>query len=265
MSELLEALLLGIVQGLTEFLPVSSSGHIEIAKVLLNDDSLAEQGMLVTVMLHFATALATMVVFRKDILDLIFKSLSANGATQRKYILYIIVSMVPAVFVGLFFEDLIEQLFNRNLLLIGLMLLITAVLLFFADKQRKLTGEISIGKATIIGIAQAIAIMPGISRSGATIASSILLGVERERAARFSFLMVIPLIFGKMAKEVLDGDFASNAPSMLYMIVGFSAAFIVGMLACIWMIEIVKRAQLKYFAYYCCIVAMAIFGVKFLG
>lgn len=260
MSELIEALVLGIVQGLTEFLPISSSGHIEIAKVLLNDDSMAEQGLLITIILHFATALATMFVFRKEILDIITRGIQKEGVEQRSFVLKIIISMVPAVLVGLLFEDLIETLFSRNLMLISAMLFVTGLLLLVADMKKQTILEVSYLKAFLIGIAQAIAIVPGISRSGATIASSILLDIDREKAAKFSFLMVIPLIFGKMAKEMLDGDLWINMPSMAYIIVGFLAAFIVGVLACIWMIDIVKKAKLKYFAAYCFVVSLTIFS-----
>lgn len=255
MSELIEALVLGIVQGLSEFLPISSSGHIEIAKVLLRDDSVAEQSMLVTVVLHFATALATIFVFRKDILEIISLGLSKEGQEQRKFVFKIIISMLPAVIIGLVFEDFIESLFSRNLLLVGAMLLVTGVLLLIADLKKEAVKEISFSSAFIIGVSQAIAILPGISRSGATISTSILLGVDREKAARFSFLMVIPIIFGKMAKDLLAGDFVADMPSIPYLLVGFFAAFFVGIMACIWMIDIVKKTKLKYFAVYCFIVA----------
>lgn len=263
MSELFEALILGIVQGLTEFLPVSSSGHLEIFKVLLNNDSLAEQSMFTTVLLHFATALSTMVIFRKDILQIIKGLFSAEYNEEKKFSLYIIISMVPAIIVGLLWEDIIETLFNRNLLLVGLMLLITSALLFLADRNygesKKLNGVSAFG----IGLAQAIAILPGISRSGATISTALMMGLKREEAARLSFLMVIPLIFGKIAKDLLDGSFLDNMPSMSYSIIGFLAAFFTGLLACKWMIALVKKAGLKYFGIYCIVVAVIILIYQF--
>ncbi len=256
MLDIVEAFVLGIVQGLTEFLPVSSSGHLEIAKALLNDDSIAEQSLFTTVLLHFATALATIVVFRKDIFEIIFNCFKSDGKQQRNFILYIILSMIPAVIVGLTMEDFIEGLFSRNLLLIGFMLLITGLLLLFADRSFNGKKPVGVFSAITIGIAQAIAILPGISRSGATISTALILGVDRTKAARFSFLMVVPLIFGKIAKDLLDGSFFENVPSAGYATVGFLAAFFSGLFACKFMIGIVNNHGLKYFAYYC----FAVFG-----
>jgi Uncharacterized bacitracin resistance protein len=206
MSEILKAIVLGIVQGLTEFLPVSSSGHLELAKFIMGDDSLGGESMLMSVMLHFATALSTLIIFRKDVLEILkglfpvdFNSFSWNFAIK------IIISMVPAVFVGLVFEDAIEALFHQQIVLVGALLLLTGVLLFLADRSKTTEKELSYGNALVIGIAQAIAILPGISRSGATIATSVILGIDRSKAARFSFLMVVPLIFGKVAKDLLSG------------------------------------------------------------
>lgn len=248
----LEALILGIVQGLTEFLPVSSSGHIELAKGILKTD-IKEGSMLMTVVLHFATALSTVVIFRKDIAE-IFKGLfqfKNNDAFQ--FSLKIVLSMIPAAFVGVVFNDAIEELFDGNFLLVGLMLLVTAVLLFFADKAKNTSKNVSIGSAIIVGISQAIAILPGVSRSGATISTSVLLGVDRTRAARFSFLMVVPLIFGKMAKDILSDEFTTSSIDSIPLIVGFVAAFITGLFACKWMIALVKKSKLIYFSIYCII------------
>lgn len=263
MPEILEALILGIVQGLTEFLPVSSSGHLEIFKVLLKDDSLAEQSMLTTVFLHFATALATMFVFRKDILTIIKASFSSDKTSDKRFPLYIIVSMVPAVLIGLLFEDKIESFFSRNLLLVGVALLFTAVLLLISESVYSGKKYINSKNAFLIGIAQAIAILPGVSRSGATIASSMMLGLNKDDAARFSFLMVVPLIFGKMAKDLISGDFASNSPDILYLAVGFLAAFLSGVWACKFMIKIVRAAKLNWFAFYCVIVGLISIFVSF--
>jgi undecaprenyl-diphosphatase len=247
---LLEAIILGIVQGLTEFLPVSSSGHLEIVKELLNVEA-QEQNLLMTVVLHAATALSTIVIFRKDIKEIL------SGLTQFKwneefiFSLKIILSMVPAACVGLLFEDEIEQLFGGQILLVGSMLLITGLLLFLADKAKKTDQKVNFSNALVIGVSQAIAILPGISRSGATISTSVLLGVDREKAARFSFLMVVPLILGKMSKDILSGDLLVDSSGMLPLSLGFIAAFITGLVACKWMIKLVKNSQLKYFAYYC--------------
>lgn len=252
--EALRAALLGIVQGLTEFLPVSSSGHLELAKFFLGDTSAAEESLLMTIVLHAATALSTIVIFRKDIME-IFRGLfefKNNEASQ--FSAKIILSMVPAALIGLFFEDLIEQLFDRQIPLVAAMLVVTGLLLFLADRAKSTDKKVGWSDALLIGIAQAIAILPGISRSGATISSAVLLGIDREKAARFSFLMVVPLILGKMAKDVLDGDF-QETPNVIPLLIGFSAAFLTGLVACQWMIKLVKNSQLSYFAIYCFIVA----------
>jgi undecaprenyl-diphosphatase len=252
--ELLKALVLGVIQGLTEFLPVSSSGHLELAKWIMQDDSLAAESMLMTVTLHAATALATIVVFRKDIAEILsdlFK-FDWNGGT--KFAALIIVSMVPAAIVGVLFDDILDALFDRQIMLVALMLIVTGSLLFLADRAKNTEKEVTFKDAIIIGLAQAVAILPGISRSGATISTAVLLGVDREKSARFSFLMVVPLILGKMAKDLLDGDFVGSA-SLPELGVGFVAAFFTGIAACVWMIKLVKKAELKWFAYYCFSVA----------
>ena len=259
MSDILRALILGIVQGLTEFLPVSSSGHLEIAKYILAEGAVAEETLLMTVILHFATALATIWVFRQDILE-ILGGLIKGSSEDWIFAGKIVLSMIPAVFVGLAFEEELEQLFSGRLVLIGLMLAVTALLLFLADRAKSTGKGVSWRDAAIIGVAQAIAIMPGISRSGATISTSVLLGIDRTRAARFSFLMVVPLIFGAIAKDLLDGDIAAQATSWPPYVVGFIAAFFTGVLACKLMIKIVQASQLKYFAYYCFVVAALAIG-----
>jgi undecaprenyl-diphosphatase len=250
MSEFLEAVVLGIVQGLTEFLPVSSSGHLEILKYILGDSRTGEQSLLMTVVLHFATACATVYVFRKDIAQLISASLSPKRNEAHHYLAKIILSMIPAVTAGLLLEDAIEAMYNQQLILVGVSLMITAILLMIADRARQTHQEVSYGQALLIGVAQAIAIIPGISRSGATISTSVLLQIDRDQAARFSFLMVVPLIFGKMSKDLLDGVLHWDT-SLLALAVGFFAAFFTGVWACLWMIKIVRRAQLKYFGWYC--------------
>jgi len=252
-----EAILLGIIQGLTEFLPVSSSGHLELAKVILGDNSVPEESMLMTVVLHGATALSTILVFRKDILDLIRGLFKFKNNDEFKFSLNIVLSMIPAAVVGVLFDDEIEAFFGGKVLLVGSMLLVTAVLLIFADKAKNTNKKVGIPQAIIIGISQAIAILPGISRSGATISTSVLLGVDREKAARFSFLMVVPLILGKMAKDILDGAFDTIDGSIVNYGVGFVAAFVTGILACTWMIKLVKKSKLKYFAFYCLVVGIA--------
>ena len=251
--DVITAVLLGIIQGLTEFLPISSSGHLEIAKTILGDNSLPKESLLMTVVLHGATALSTIVVFRKDIQE-IFQGLFQFERNDAFYFsLKIITSMIPAVFIGLFFEDFITELFHKNILLVGLMLWVTALLLYLANRAEVTEKDLNIKSALGIGIIQAIAILPGISRSGATIALGVILGIDKSKAARFSFLMVIPLIFGSMAKSILEIDNQVSEISILSLSLGFIAAFITGILACKWMIEWVKNSKLWYFSVYCLI------------
>ena len=254
MSDLIEAILLGIIQGLTEFLPVSSSGHLELAKVMFGYDKSAEESMLLTVILHAATALSTMVIFRKEIIEII-TGLVSFDKEQVDFSCKIILSMIPAAIVGVLFDDHLEALFDRQILLVGLMLVLTGALLFLADQAKNTSKRVSWGNAFIIGIAQMVAILPGISRSGATISTSVLLGIDRTRAAKFSFLMVVPLILGKMAKDILSGEITYSEGELIPLAAGFVAAFVTGLLACTWMIALVKKSKLSYFAYYCFMVA----------
>jgi undecaprenyl-diphosphatase len=253
---LIEAIILGIIQGLTEFLPVSSSGHIEIGKALFEIEE--KNGLLFTVILHFATALSTIVVFRKEIVRLLKGLFKFRWNEETTYCFKILLSMIPAVLVGLLLKDTIESLFLGNTLLVGSMLLLTGAILFASDKMR--TGELKVGKSTalILGVVQAIAILPGISRSGSTIGSALLLGISRENAAKFSFLMVLPLIFGAMAAELKDLDSVSlrSGFDISTALAGFVAAFISGYFACKWMIALVKRSKLSFFAFYCWIVGL---------
>jgi len=250
----MEAIILGIVQGLTEFLPVSSSGHLELGKALLGDSSMPQDGLLFTVMVHFATALSTLIVFRREVGEIVSGLLQFEYNEECDFAVKIVVSMIPAVLVGVFFTAQIEELFNRRILLVGAMLLITAILLFVADRAASTTRKISFSHAVIIGMAQALAIFPGISRSGATISTSVLLGIDRTRAASFSFLMVIPLIIGKIIKDLLDGGITLDGDHLGVMMAGFAAAFFTGLIACSLMIRMVQRSQLKYFSYYCILV-----------
>jgi undecaprenyl-diphosphatase len=343
---IIEAIILGIIQGLTEFLPVSSSGHIELGKEVLGVE--VSDPLLLSVVLHAATALSTIVIFRKDIVDIIKGLFKFKWNDETKFVFLIVVSMVPAAFVGLFFEDQIEAFFNGNILLVGFMLLLTGGLLLLADSAKNTTKNVGFMAAVLVGISQAIAILPGISRSGATISTSVLLGIDRSKAARFSFLMVVPLILGaalldvKKFKEIseleamaieervdfimsdlqkdelvsdtefnsvrmaiyskeeswdffkLKGDYAIGRQSEInksfivdldtrvksstkdnvsghhlakarplalmgfgVLLAGFLAAFFTGLLACTWMIKLVKKSQLKYFAFYCFLVGAA--------
>jgi len=260
----IEALIIGVVQGLTEFLPVSSSGHIEIAQKILGADNLKTQEELLSVVLHFATALSTIVIFRKDIFKVI-TGLFKREKEDFYFSLAIIISMIPAAIVGLTFDDLISSLFEGNLILVGSMLLITALLLIFASKAKQTSKQhVSFFDALIIGVSQAIAILPGISRSGATISTSVLLGIDKSLSARFSFLMVVPLILGKMAKDILDGKLVIQEELIMPFIFGFLGAFLTGLIACLWMIALVKKSKLTYFSVYCAVVGIIAIGWTFM-
>lgn len=253
----IEAIILGIIQGLTEFLPVSSSGHLELTKVILGDDSVAEESMLMTVILHAATALSTIVVFRKEIFQILRGLFQFKWNEDTLFALKIVISMIPAALVGLLLKDQIESLFNQNILLVSCMLIFTAFLLWLADRTYDNSKPVNHFKAFIIGVAQAIAIIPGVSRSGATISTALLLKVDRERATRFSFLMVVPLILGAMAKDLISDPLVFESQMMLPLGVGFVAAFITGIIACTWMISLVKKAKLSWFAIYCLLVGVS--------
>lgn len=249
----IEALILGIIQGLTEFLPVSSSGHLELGKVILGVD--AESSLVFTVMVHGATVLSTIVVFHKDILQLIKGLFAFRWNKETRYIAMIFFSMIPVAVVGLFFKDEVEGFFTGNLVLVGSMLLITATMLLFTHFKKSNKREINFLDSLIIGIAQAAAVLPGISRSGSTISTGLMLGNQRAAVARFSFLMVLIPIIGANFKDIFDGDLTgSNGIGGLPLIVGFLAAFISGLIACKWMIGIVKKGKLIYFSIYCYIV-----------
>ena len=258
--DIIDAIILGIIQGLTEFLPVSSSGHLELGKAILGDSTLPEESLLFTVVLHFATALSTIVVFRKDIFDILKGLFQFKWNDEMQFSVKIIISMIPAVIIGLFFEEQLESLFGGNILLVGMMLIITALLLWLADKAKDTQKPVSYRNAFTIGIAQAIAMLPGISRSGATISTSVLLGNDKSKAARFSFLMVVPLIFGKIAKDLLSGEITTESGNFTALSIGFVAAFVSGLIACTWMIKLVKKSKLSWFAIYCLIVGIIAVG-----
>lgn len=249
----IQALILGIIQGLTEFLPVSSSGHLEIGKVLLGVE--IKDNLTFSVVVHAATVCSTIVVFRKDLLALFTGFLKLKWNSETLYILKILLSCIPVILVGLFLESQVESLFSGNLIFVGLMLFITALLLSFTYYTKPKNESISFKDAFIIGIAQAMAVLPGISRSGATIATGLLLKNKREDAARFSFLMVLIPILGKAGMDLVSGDMSSEAVTVWPLVVGFVSAFIVGLIACKLMIRVVKNSKLIYFAVYCALIA----------
>lgn len=254
--EWFEALILGLVQGLTEYLPVSSSGHLAIGSALFGIEG--EENLTFTVAVHVATVLSTLVILWKEI-DWIFKGLfKFEMNAETKYVLNILVSMIPIGIVGVFFKDYVEDIFGSGLLIVGCMLLLTATLLAFSYYAKpRIKESISLRDAFIIGLAQACAVMPGLSRSGSTIATGLLLGNKKENLAQFSFLMVMPPILGEALLDILKGfggEVSSSDIPTLSLVVGFMAAFVSGCIACKWMIDIVKKGKLIYFAYYCAIV-----------
>ena len=260
--DILQAILLGIVQGLTEFLPVSSSGHLIIAKELLGVT--APENVVFEVVVHAATVLSTITVLWKTLWNLIVKFFKFEWNPETQYICKILVSMIPVMIVGLFFKDTVEQLFGEGLLLVGFMLLLTALLLslthFIKYKERK---NIGFGSAFLIGLSQAIAVLPGLSRSGATISTGLILGLKKEEVAQFSFLMILIPILGECFLGLVGGEFsmANSGIPTTALIAGFLAAYISGLFACKFMIEMVKRVSLLWFAAYCVIAGtLAIIG-----
>ncbi|MBP1541793.1 MAG: undecaprenyl-diphosphate phosphatase [Prevotella sp.] len=263
-----EALILGIIQGLTEYLPVSSSGHLAIGQALFGMQDGADN-LMFTVAVHVATVLSTIVVLWSEI-DWIVRGLfRCELNAETKYALNIVVSMIPVGIVGLFFKEQVESVFGSGLLVVGCCLLITAALLTFSYYAKPRQKErISWKDALIIGIAQAVAVLPGVSRSGSTIATGLLLGNKKESLAQFSFLMVIPPILGEALLDVLKavkGESVLGGIEALPLCVGFVSAFVFGCIACKWMINIVKRGKLIYFGIYCAIVGVITIVCSLLG
>ena len=264
MDEIIKAAILGLVQGLTEFLPISSSGHLEIGKELLGTNLADDSSLLMTVVLHGATALSTIVIFYRDIGQILGGLLRLQWNEDAQFVTKILLSMIPAAVVGLACEEQIESLFSGNLVLVGAMLILTGILLFLAGRATRSDKPVGFMHAIVIGISQAVAILPGISRSGATISTSVLLGIDRSRAARFSFLMVVPLILGKVAKDVIDGGLTSSGSAIVPLLVGFAAAFVTGLLACKLMIALVRNCQLWWFSIYCFAIGAICIGSQWL-
>lgn len=274
--EWFEAILLGLIQGLTEFLPVSSSGHLEIGKVLLGVETTDD--LLFTTMVHAATVLSTIVVFRSQIWDLLkgffcgLKDIKVEkGALvcndQTDYLLKIVVSMIPIFIVGVFFKDQVEALFG-SIQVVGYALIFTSVLLVFSDlasrrpvrdNAKSYRNGISYWQALTVGLGQSLAVIPGLSRSGTTISTGLICGVKREVMAQFSFLMVLVPILGETLLEIVGGEFGASSVGALPLVLGFLSAFLSGLFACKVMIALVKKARLSWFALYCILAAAAIF------
>lgn len=267
MMEWYEAIILGLIQGLTEFLPVSSSGHLEIGKVLLGVETTDD--LLFTTMVHAATVLSTIVVFRRQILDLLKGFFRFSNNDQTDYVLKIAVSMIPVLIVGLFFKDDVEAMFG-SIRVVGIALVMTAVLLFFSDRAsrpgsgsifpvKEYRNGISYWQAFAVGLGQAFAVIPGLSRSGTTISTGLICGVKRDVMAQFSFLMVLVPILGETFLEVVGGEFGASSVGGTALMLGFVSAFLSGLFACRVMMALVKKAKLSWFALYCLIAAAAIF------
>lgn len=276
--EWFEAILLGLIQGLTEFLPVSSSGHLEIGKVLLGVETTDD--LLFTTMVHAATVLSTIVVFHKQIWDILkgffcgikdvrFSEGKLICNDQTDYLLKMVVSMIPVFVVGVFFKDEVESLFG-SITVVGFALIATAMLLFFSDyasrpgrksifPQNEYRNGISYWQAFAVGIGQAFAVLPGLSRSGTTISTGLICGVRRDVMAQFSFLMVLVPILGETFLEIVGGKFGASSVGSTALILGFLSAFISGLFACKVMIALVKKAKLSWFALYCLLAAAVIF------
>ncbi len=252
---ILEAIVLGLVQGLTEFLPVSSSGHLVIGKELLGIES---SGIAFEVVVHAATVLSTLVAFRKDILELLSGVLKFKMNGQTIYVFKILVSMIPVFVVGMFLKDHVEALFGEGTIVVGIALLVTSFLLYLSGVLKPKEKGITFRNALIIGVAQSVAVIPGLSRSGATISTGLLLGARREDIAKFSFLMVLIPILGEAFLELVSGGFASESTGIgvLPLAAGFLAAFTSGLFACKAMIALVKKTKLKGFALYCAILGV---------
>lgn len=265
--EWFEALVLGLLQGLTEYLPVSSSGHLAIGSALFGIEG--EENLAFTIVVHVATVFSTLVILWKEI-DWIFKGLfKFRMNDETRYVINIVISMIPIGIVGVFFKDQVEAIFGSGLLVVGCCLLLTAALLTFSYYYKpRQKAEISKKDAFIIGLAQACAVLPGLSRSGSTIATGLLLGDDKAKLAQFSFLMVIPPILGEAlldGMKLMKGEAIAGDIPTLSLVIGFVAAFVSGCLACKWMINIVKKGKLVYFGIYCAIAGAVTLVVSLLG
>jgi undecaprenyl-diphosphatase len=253
----IEALILGLLQGLTEFLPVSSSGHLELGGVLFGMQD-PDAFFTFNILVHGATFMSVVVVFWKDIRELIVNFFRFQWNAETKFVLLLLVSAFPVAIIGLLFEEQIESLFSGRIVLVGFMLLVTATLLFLTRFAPKNNKDINLKSALIIGLAQTIAVMPGISRSGATISTALYLGIERGKAIRFSFLMVLIPVFGANFLKIMkmSGDTALVNIDTTPLIIGTLAAFIAGLAACKWMLSIVRKGNIAWFSIYCLIIGL---------
>ena len=250
--------LLGIIQGFTEFLPISSSGHLQIINHFFDFLNKNEDNFFLTIVLQLATCPNTIIIFKKRIGHIFFNATKSKKNSSHTFLYFVFISMIPAVIVGFFLDHIIKLLFSGNIFLIGLMLIFNSFILLIADNFKDGKKNLNTLRAFLIGVSQAIGIIPGISRSGITISTSILLGIKRNEASTFSFLMVIPLIIGSLIKSILDQETFNFNIDFSILIVGFFGAFFTGILACKWMLHIVENFNLKYFSFYCVIVGIIV-------
>ncbi len=248
------SLLLGIIQGITEFLPVSSSAHLQLINHFFNFLNKSEDNFMLTIVVHFATCLSTILIFKKKIKQTVNNIMYTKINDSHTFVYFIFISMLPAAIVGFYLDQIIKLLFSGNIFLIGLMLIFNCLILLIADYCKEGEKELNTIRALLIGVSQAVGIIPGISRSGITISTSILLGIKRSEASTFSFLMVIPLIIGSIIKTIIDQETINSNVDFSILTIGFLGAFFTGIIACKWMLHIVENFKLKYFSFYCLLV-----------
>ncbi len=265
MIEILRSALLGLVQGLTEFLPVSSSGHLEILNALLGSSSSLDSDLAMVILVHVGTALSILYVYRKDIWDIIRDVCTLKWTSESRLATEIIISMIPAMIIGLAFEEQLEELFSGGIWMVGISLIFTGLVLWATPNIKDQDENIGWKRAVLIGVAQAIAVLPGISRSGMTIAAALMLGVGKKEAARFSFLMVLPVILGKALLDIVSGDMGIGSGQLIPVLTALVVSFVVGVIACKWMIKLVQKSSLRYFAIYCVALGMIVIGASMYG
>jgi len=265
MIEIFRSALLGLVQGLTEFLPVSSSGHLEILNSLLGSSSSIDSDLTMVILVHVGTALSILYVYRKDVWNILHDVITLKWTSESRLATEIIVSMIPAMIIGLAFEEQLESLFSGGIWMVGISLIFTGLVLWATPNIKDQDESVGWKRAVLIGVAQAIAVLPGISRSGMTIAAALMLGVGKKEAARFSFLMVLPVILGKALLDIVKGDWGIEGEQLIPVMTALIVSFVVGVIACTWMIKLVQKASLRYFAVYCIALGMIVVGASLYG
>jgi len=263
MADILRSILLGLVQGLTEFLPVSSSGHLEILNSLLGSSETIDSDLSMVILVHIGTALSILYVYRSDIKDILVDMFQFKWTENTKLSTEIILSMLPAMIIGLMFEDQIEQIFQGGIWMVGAALMFTGIVLWATPNIKDKKEPVGWKRAALIGLAQAVAILPGISRSGMTIAAALMLGVGKKEAARFSFLMVLPVILGKALLDIISGEWQLNPDNYLPIAIALIVSMVSGIIACKWMIKLVQRSSLRNFAVYCFCLGLIVIGSSF--